>query len=322
MKAAVYDRYGAPDVVRIAEVPRPVPGPGDVLVRVRAASVTTADWRMRAAAFPGILWLPGRMITGFIRPKNRVLGLAFAGEVEATGAGVTRFAPGTRVFGFSGKGAHAEYLVMPATGAIAATPDRMGDSEAAALPFGAVSALVFLRDLAGVAPGDLIAVVGASGGVGAYAVQIARALGATVTGVASGGNRDFVLALGAQSFVDYREADFTEGTERYDLVFDTVGATDFARVRRVLAPHGLFLPLNFGLREVVQALWSRIRGGQRVRIGTSGDTAEDLGALKTLIAAGALRPVVERTYPLARITEAHADVEARHRKGVIVVIVP
>ena len=165
MRAAIYDRYGGPDVVHLADLPDPVPVRGEVLVRVRATSVTTADWRMRAAAYPGILWLPGRMITGFRRPKNPVLGLEFAGEVVGLGDGVSAPAPGTRVFGFSGKGAHAEYLVMPAAGPIVETPASLTDEEAAALPFGALSALVFLRDFAKVQPGQNVAVVGASGGV-------------------------------------------------------------------------------------------------------------------------------------------------------------
>ncbi|MCB2116454.1 MAG: NAD(P)-dependent alcohol dehydrogenase [Rhodobacteraceae bacterium] len=322
MKAAVYERYGGPEVVRLAEIDRPAPAPGEVLVRVRATSVTTADWRMRAAAYPGILWLPGRLMTGLTRPKNPVLGLEFAGEVAGLGEGAQAPAPGTRVFGFSGKGAHAEYLVMPATGPVVETPAGLSDEEAAALPFGALSALVFLRDFAKVRPGQSVAVVGASGGVGIYAVQIARALGATVTGIASGTNRDLVLELGAEHFVDYRAEDFTDSLARYDLVFDAVGAVDFARARRVLTPGGLFLPLNFGFREMMQALWAKIAGGPRLKIATSGDSAADLEVLKAMVAEGKLRPVIERTYPLERIAEAHAHVEARHRKGAVILTVP
>lgn len=322
MKAMVYDRYGPPEVVYEADVPDPAAGAGEVLVRVRASSVTTADWRMRAAAYPGILWLPGRLMTGLTRPKNRVLGVEFAGEVAALGEGVSAPAPGTRVFGFSGKGAHAEYLVMPASGPLVETPATLSDEEAAALPFGALSALVFLRDFAKVAPGQSVVVVGASGGVGIYAVQIARAMGAAVTGIASGANRDLVLGLGAAHFIDYRAEDFTTGAARYDLVFDAVSAVDFVRARRVLKPGGLFLPLNFGFREMMQALWAKIAGGPRLKIGTSGDAAADLEVLKGMIAEGKLRPVIERTYPLHRIAEAHAHVETRHRKGAVVISVP
>lgn len=321
MKAMVYDRYGPPDVLRAEDIPRPVPAVGEVLVRVRAGSVSTADWRMRAAAYPGILWLPGRLMTGLFRPRHRVLGVDFAGEIAAVGPGAGRFSPGARVFGFCGRGAHAEYLAMPEDAAIVATPEGLSDAEAAALPFGALSALVFLRDFGHVAPGQRVAVVGASGGVGAYAVQIARAMGASVTGIASAASRDFVRDLGADSFVDYREADFTAGTDRYDLVLDAVGATDFARARRVLVPGGLFIPLNFGFREMAQALWTRARPGPRVTIGTSGDRAEDLEVLKALIADGKLRPVIDSTWPLDRIAEAHAHVETRHRRGAVVVTV-
>ncbi|WP_347312742.1 NAD(P)-dependent alcohol dehydrogenase [Defluviimonas sp. SAOS-178_SWC] len=321
MKAIVYDRYGPPEVLHEADLPQPEPGPGEVLVRVRASSVTTADWRMRAAAYPGILWLPGRLMTGLTRPRNRVLGVEFAGEVAALGEGVSAPVQGTRVFGFSGKGAHAQYLVMPADGPIVETPATLSNEEAAALPFGALSALVFLRDFARIQPGQSVAVVGASGGVGIYAVQIARAMGATVTGIASGANRDLVLGLGAVQFIDYRAEDFTEGSVRYDLVFDAVGAVDFARARRVLKPGGLFLPLNFGFREMMQALWAKIAGGPRLKIGTSGDTAADLDVLKGMISEGKLRPMIDRTYPLEDIVEAHRYVEARHRQGAVVISV-
>lgn len=319
MKASVYDRYGPPDVLRIEDVAQPVAGPGEVLVRVRAAAVTTADWRMRAAAYPGILWLPGRLMTGFLRPKHRILGTDFAGEVAALGAGAGRFAPGQRVFGFSGRGAHAEYLAMPEAGAIVATPEGLADDEAAALPFGALTALVFLRDFAGLAAGQKVLILGASGGVGCYAVQIAKAIGAEVTGVASEGNLDLVRSLGAAHVIDYRVEDATAAAERYDLVFDTVGAVDFGRAKRVLTPDGLFLPLNFGGREIAQALRARITGGPRIRIAVSGDTAADLEVLKEMVAAGTLRPVIDRRYPLARIAEAHAHVETRRRRGAVVI---
>ncbi len=318
MKAIVYDRYGPPDVLHLADVPQPEAGPGEVLVRVRAAAVTTADWRMRAAAYPGILWLPGRMMTGFLRPKHPVLGTDFAGEVVAAGPGASRFRLGDRVFGFSGRGAYAEYLTIAENGAVAATPDALSDAEAVALPFGAVSALVFLRGFAQLEPGQDVLILGASGGVGCYAVQIAKAMGAVVTGVASAANLDLVRDLGADRAIDYRAEDPMAGTDRYDLVFDAVGATDFARARPVLKPRGLFLPLNFGGREIVQVLLGKITGGKRIAIGVSGDSGADLDALKAMISAGTLRPVIDRIYPLDGIVEAHTYVEARHRRGAVV----
>lgn len=318
MKASVYHEYGSTDVLRIEEVARPEPGPGEVLVRVRATSVTTGDWRLRAAAFPGLMAVPGRLMFGVFRPRRPILGGDFAGEVVETGAGVTRFAPGDRVFGVSGHGAHAEYVRMPESGAIHATPGEMTDEQAAALPFGGLAALTFLADFARVKPGERVLILGASGGVGSYAVQIARAMGAEVTGVASAGNLELVRSLGAHHVIDYGAQDPLRGA-RYDVVLDTVGVADFRRVRRVLDRGGRFVPLNFGTREIWQSLRTGLVGRRKVVIGVNGDSAEALARLIAYWRAGALRPVIDRVYPFAGIADAHAHVETRHRKGAVVV---
>lgn len=318
MKAIVYDSYGAADVVRMAEVAKPVPGPGEVLVRVHAATVTTADWRLRAAAFPGVLAVAGRLMFGVFGPRKKVLGNEFSGVVEGLGGGVSEFALGDAVFGFRQLGGHAEYLVMPASGAVLAKPAGLSHGEAASLPFGGLTALVLLRDFIGVRPGMKVAVIGASGGVGLFAVQIAKALGAEVTGVASGANREMVLGLGADRFVDYRTGDIAEGDTRFDVVLDTVGVTRFSRVRRILTAAGVFAPLNIGLREIGQALWTRIRGGKRVIAAVSGDTKADLAELVRLVLAARLRPVVAETFPLGQIVRAYGIVEGRHRSGAVV----
>ena len=317
MKAMITRRYGAPDVVEPAILPRPEPGPGELLIRVRAASVSTADWRLRAAAFPGIMQIPGRLMFGLTRPRKPILGMDFAGEIAATGAGVAGFAPGDRVFGFSGGGAHAEYLTMPAKGAVAPIPEGLEFAEAAALPFGGLAALVFLRDFGAVAPGQRVLILGASGGVGAYAVQIARQLGAHVTGVASETNHALLRELGAARTIDYRREDPLSGGP-YDLILDTLGATGFAAARRALTPNGLFLPLNFGLREMLQALRACLTGGRRIRLAVNEDKREDLDTLAALVRQGALRPVVDSRYPLEALPEAYAHVETRHRRGAVV----
>ncbi len=319
MKAIVYDRYGPPEVLRLAEAARPAIAARDVLVKVHATTVTTADWRLRAAAFPGVMQVPGRLMFGLLRPKNRVLGGEFAGEVAAVGAEVTRFAPGDRVFGFSGQGAHAEYLAVAETSAIAAMPEGLGAEAAAALPFGTLCALVFLRDYARLAAGQRVLVVGASGGVGCYAVQIAMALGAEVTGVCSAAHLDLVRRLGAAHVIDYRAEDFTQRGEQYDVILDTVGATSFARCMGALTAQGRFVPLNFGVTEMAQALATKITGGKRVVIGVNADTAEDLAVVKELVEAGQVRPVIDRSFPLERIADAYRLVETRHRKGSVVV---
>jgi NADPH:quinone reductase-like Zn-dependent oxidoreductase len=321
MEAAIYTRYGGPEVLRTAQTGRPAVGDDTVLIRVRASQVTAADWRMRASAFPGALWLPGRLHAGLFRPKRPILGTDFAGEVAEVGARVTRFRPGDRVFGFSGSGAHAEFLAIAESGCIGGIPASLGFEEAAALPFGALAALVFLRDFGGLKPGQRVLVTGGSGGVGVYAVQIARALGAEVTAAASAANLDLLRSLGAARALDYRAEDIAPAGAGYDLIFDTVGALGFARARRALKPDGLFLPLEFAGREMLQALWARLRGGPRIRLAINGDTPEDLKTLAAMVEAGELRPVIDRSYPLERIAEAHAYVQGRHRKGSVVITI-
>ncbi|MDA7427146.1 NAD(P)-dependent alcohol dehydrogenase [Primorskyibacter aestuariivivens] len=319
MKAAVYTEYGGPDVVRIKEIAPPEPGAGEVLIKVSHSTVTTADWRLRAAAFPGVLAVPGRLMFGLTRPRNPVLGSEFAGTVAALGAGVSAFAVGDAVFGFAPSGAHAEFLTHREDGAVLPLPDGVGAGEAVAVPFGGLSALVFLRDFANLQAGQNVLVVGASGGVGGYAVQVARLLGAEVTGVASGAREDMVRALGATGFVDYMTQDIAALHERFDVVFDTIGTMDFARARTLLKPKGVFVPLNFGLREVWQAFWSCFRGGQRVKIGVNEDRKPDLAVLRDWMAQGRLRAVVGARYALADIRDAHALVQGRHKQGAVVI---
>lgn len=321
MQAAVYERYGAADVLAVSEVPRPAVGEGDVLVAVAAASVSTADWRMRASAFPGGLWLPGRLMTGLFAPKRKILGTDFAGTVLEVGAGVTRWKVGDAVFGFSGHGAHAECLAMPQDGPIAGIPGALGFEEAAAVPFGALSALVFLRDFAKLESGQRILIVGASGGVGVFAVQLARHFGAEVTGVASGANFELVRDLGADRVIDYTREDFAAGGEAWDVILDTVGATSFAEARKALTPKGVYVPLNFGLREAAQAMITAIRGGPRIRLGVSGDTREDLKFVAGLLERGEIRAVIDNRYPLGAIAEAHRRVESRRKRGAVIIAV-
>jgi NADPH:quinone reductase-like Zn-dependent oxidoreductase len=319
MRAATYHRYGGPEVLRVEDVPLPPLADGTVRVRVHSSSVTTADWRLRASAFPGITWLPGRLMIGIRAPRKPILGGDFAGEVEAVGPAVTRFGPGDRVFGFSGFGAHAEFVALPESAAMAAMPDNLDFAEAAAVPFGALAALVFLRDFARIVPGERLLVLGASGGVGCYAVQLGRHLGAEVTGVASAGNLDLVTSLGAQHVIDYRSEDPFAPGRRYDVILDVVGATTFARCRPALEARGRFLPLNFGHREAMQALSTSMRSGQRVVIGVNKDTRADMEVIADLLGRGTLRPVIDRCYPLDQIADAYRLVEGRHRRGSVVV---
>jgi NADPH:quinone reductase-like Zn-dependent oxidoreductase len=322
MKAAVYEKYGPADVLEIREVARPEVKDNEVLVKIYATSVTTADWRLRASAFPGMFWLAGRMMFGLLSPKNKVLGSEFAGRVVSVGANVTRFKLGDEVFGFSEAfGAHAEYLAIPEDKAIARKPEGLGYEEAAAMPFGALCALVFLRDFAKIRPGQKVLIGGASGGVGVYAVQLAKHFGAKVTGVCSTANVDLVTSLGAGHVIDYKKEDFTRQPETYDLVFDTSGTTSFSKCKRALKPNGIFIPLEFSLREIVQSLVTSMTGGRKVVIGVNGDSQEDLAFIAGLAERGEIRAVIDRHYPLEQIADAHRRVESRHKRGSVVVTV-
>lgn len=319
MKAMIHRRYGPPEVLQPAELPNPVVGPADVLVRVVATSVTTADWRLRAFAVPPIFWLPGRLVLGIFGPRNPLLGRDFAGEVVEVGTEVKGFRPGDGVFGSSAGGSNAEYVSLPESSAITHMPEGLTFDEAAAVPFGALSALVFLRDFAKLRRSQRVLIVGASGGVGCYAVQFARLMGAEVTGVCSKRNADRVRALGATDIIDYKSVDWTTVTTRYDLILDAIGHFTFASSRRLLAPRGIFLPLNFGLKEMVQSMMNGVRAGQRVVVGMSGEQKADLEYIADLLTSKELIPVIDRVYPLSDLVSAHRHVETRHRLGAVVV---
>ncbi|WP_404402823.1 NAD(P)-dependent alcohol dehydrogenase [Pelagibacterium halotolerans] len=319
MKAAVYETYGPADVLEIKDVPRPEASETGVLVQVHASAVTSADWRMRASAFPGGLWLIGRLMTGLFAPRKKILGVAFAGRVVSVGAKADGFKLGDPVYGFSGSGGHAEYVAVEAAGPVVRIPEEIGYDEAATIPFGGVSALVFLRDFGKVAAGQNVLILGASGAVGAFAVQIAKHFGAEVTGVASTANVDFVRSLGADRVIDYTREDFAGGGAQYDIVLDTAGVARFARAKRVLKPEGVYVPLEFGLPTALHALWRSIAGGQRIAIGVSGDSKADLQVLNGLVEQGALRAPVAGQYRLDAIADAHRQVESRHSRGTVVV---
>lgn len=320
MKAAINTWYGGPEVVRLAETEAPRPKPDEILVRVNAAGVTTADWRLRAAAFPGVMQIPGRLMFGMFRPRNPVLGSDFAGSVTEVGANVSDFAPGDRVFGFSSGGAHAEYLTIKAGGAVLRIPADLADSDAAALPFGGLCALAFLEQYGEVRRGERVLIVGASGGVGSYAVQIAKALGAEVIGVASGANAEFVHGLGADGFVDYRTTDIRALGTSYDVIFDTIGVLDYPAAASQLRVNGRFVPLNFGTGDFLHLRRAR-RAGHRIVLQVNRDTKTGLARLVDLMAAGKLRPIVDRVYRFADIRGAYEHVESRHRKGAVVLAV-
>ena len=318
MRAMTYRQYGPAENVQPADLPRPEAGKGEVLVKIAASSVTTADWRLRASAFPGGLWLMGRLMFGLFRPRQRILGGEFAGRVVACGEGVTEFATGDRVFGFAGHGTHAEYVTVKASGCITKTPEGLSDTEAAALPFGGLSALVFLRDFAQLRPGEDVLIPGASGGVGLYAVQVAKALGANVTAVASTSKLEKLRDLGADRVIDYTRQQMSAAGRDYDVILDPAGFLPYTEGRKLLKPNGRFVALNFGCAEIGQLIAQKLTGGPRLVIGVNGDKKEDLEVLLEMVKEGALRPVVGHNLPLEDIQEAYRLVESRRRKGPVI----
>ena len=318
MKALTYQRYGGPEVLQITEVDTPVHDASEVLVRVMASGVNTGDWRIRAAAFPGIMAIPGRLMFGLVRPRDPRLGSEFSGVVESIGSSVTRFVEGDRVFGMvTSGGASAEYISVPEKGAIAKMPAPLSFEDAAGMPFGGLCALVFLGQHADLKPDQKVLIVGASGGVGAYAVQIAKALGAHVTAVSGPASQDFVVELGADEPVNYRETDIATLGERFDVVFDTFGAISPKVSRGLLAKGGLFLPLNFGLREIGALLLNSFRD-RKIHLAVNEDRMEDMVRLAELIDCGKLRPVVDKIFLFGEAAQAHAEVELRHKRGAVV----
>ncbi len=322
MKAATRRRYGPPEVLEIEEIERPAPKDNEVLVRIHATSVTSGDVRIRGFKGAGVFWLPLRLMFGVFRPRNPVPGMEFAGQVEAVGTNVMSFRAGEQVFGMTMGGANAQYVAVPDDGAIAAKPVPLSYEEAAALPFGALSALAFLRDIVRLRPGEKILVYGASGAVGVAAVQLAKHFGAEVTGVCSSPNVGLVRSLGADYVIDYTATDFTKGTGVYDVILDTVGGTTFSRSAGVLAPNGRHVFVTSQLPQLLQMLWTSMRRGKRVICGfSSGSSQSDLVLIKEMVEARVLEPVVDRVYPLEQIVEAHRYVDSGRKRGSVVVAV-
>ena len=314
----MHTSFGPPDVVQVVEKPVPALRRGDVLVKVHATTVTSAECAMRRGE---PRW--GRVVLGLRRPRPRLrtLGLEVAGVVESAGSGVTRFRPGDQVFGFTGfsVGGHAEYVRLPAEGSLCRKPESVTFAEAAAAVDGATTALFFLRDRAGVRPGQRVLVNGASGSIGTYAVQLAKHLGAVVTAVCGPSNVELVRSLGADEVVDYTERDFTADLDTYDVVFDTVTKSSFRRSRRALRRGGKYLPTT-GLANHLWA-WGTAFLGKRVVAGMSVDKRAALPFVSALLESGELRVVIDRTYPLSDIAAAHRYVDAGHKRGNVVIAV-
>ncbi len=325
MKAIVCDRYGPPESLRLADLPDPTLGPTDLIIRVRATPVNSADSRLRAFRMPSpIFSLIGRPVIGFTGPRRRVLGTEAAGTVCAVGTRVSRFRVGDDVVAVLGMrlGGHAELVRVRESSPIARKPDSLTFEQAAAVPFGALTALYHLRDLGRISAGSHVAVVGASGAVGAAAVQIAVHLGATVTGVCSAANAETVRSLGAHHVIDYTREDFTRHVGAYDVVLDAVGVTTFASCRAALKPAGRFLPVVMTGTELFQILTTSRSKGPRVVGGITPERQADLDLVMDLAARGVLKPLVDRTLPFGDFIEAHRRVDSGRKVGSVVLSLP
>ena len=317
MRAVVHDRYGAPDVLRLEEVERPVPNQDEVLVRVYATTVTRTDCGVRAAR-PFFI----RFFTGLLRPKQRILGMELAGEVEAVGAAVRAFAVNDEVFGVKGAGANAEWVCVRESACLAHKPSDVSFHEAAAVCDGGCSALSCLKQ-AGLREGQKIVIYGASGSIGSAAVQLAKRLGAEVTAVCNTKNVELARALGADKVVDYLEEDFTQRGETYDVIFDAVGKHSFRRCRHSLKPEGIYMTTDLGFlwHAPILALITRWIGDKRVKLGIANYKREDVLLLKELIEGGNYRPVIDRSYPLEQVVDATKYVETGQKTGNVVLTV-
>lgn len=260
---------------------------------------------------------------GYRKPRKTILGVEVAGEIEAVGKDVTRFKKGDAVFGIdsTGLGAYAEYKCMSEASGLVLKPVNLTYAEAAAIPNGALTALTFLKKLTNVQPGQKILIVGASGSVGSAAVQIAKHLGAEVTGVCSTANVELVKSLGADRVIDYTREDFAKSGQRYDIIFDTVGKTSFSKCKNALNPQGRYLAGTGGLPVFGQMFWTSIKGGQKVLAGLSSERQEDLVFIKELVEASKIKPVIDRRYPLEQTAEAHRYVDQGHKKGNVVITI-
>ncbi len=325
MKAIVHTKYGPPDELQLKEVEKPVPKDNEVLIRIHATTVTTSDCNVRNFTFvPKLFLLPARLfVFGVFRPRINILGIDLAGEIEAVGKDVKRFKKGDRVFGSPEPafGAHAEYICIPENGSLTKKPANTTWEEAASVPLAGYTALYFIRDLGKIQAGQKVLINGASGGIGTFAVQLAKYYGAEVTGVCSTTNLELVKSLGADKVIDYTKEDFTKSGETYDVIFDVVGKTSFSRCKSLLKIHGVYLVNLIELPELVQILWTSMIGSKKIKGGMAVSSVDNMIFLKELIEAGKLKSVIDRSYPLEQMAEAFRYVEQGHKKGNVVITV-
>lgn len=328
MKAVVYNEYGSPDVLHLAEVETPIPKDNEVRIKIHATTVNFGDLMVRNMksitpskfTMPLPLWLPTRLMFGFRKPRIKILGAEFAGDVEAVGKEVTQFKVGDSVFGYRGPsfGGNAEYLCVPEKSIVTLKPNNMSYEEAATVPYGSLTALNLLKKV-NIQPGQKVLINGASGAIGSRAVQLAKHYGAEVTGVCGTPRLEFVKSLGADHVIDYTTTDFTQSSETYDLIVDVLGKLSFGRCKSNLTENGIYLLASFKMKHLFQMLWTKMTSSKKVVCAMSFEKKEDLVALKEMVEAGTLTTIIDKTFPLEETSEAHRYVEDGHKQGYIVI---
>jgi len=323
MKAIVATQYGSPEVLQLKEVEKPTPKDNEILVKVHATTVTVADWRMRSFTVPPMLWLPARIALGLRNPRQPIFGVELAGEVETVGKDVKKFKAGDQVFASTLTekfGAYAEYKCLPEQAMVAIKPTNMTYEEAAAFPIGATTALRLLRK-GNIQRGEKVLIIGAGGSIGTFAVQLARHLGAEVTGVDGTRKLEMVRSIGANHVIDYTQEDFTKIGETYDVILDVPGKSSYSRSIKSLKQNGRYLLANPGLSHMLRGPWTSMRSSKKVIFGGANQKTEGLIFLRELIEAGKLKAVIDRCYSLEQIVDAHRYVETGHKKGNVVITV-
>ena len=320
MKAAVFTKYGSPEVVQIKEINKPTIKDNQVLVRVSATAVTSGDARIRGFNIPFGFRTLSRLIFGITKPRKQVLGVVFSGNVEEIGSGVTQFKVGDDVFGANNSFAtHAEYIAIPESEAFVLKPSKINHAEAASIPFGALTSLKFLRDFGKIQSGQKVLINGASGALGVYALQLAKYFGAEVTGVSSAANLELVKSLGADHVIDYTTADFTKNGETYDLIYDTVGKISFSQCKDSLNENGRLLLPVAGISQYFKMLSTALIGNKKVVAGVAIFNKKDLNTIKTLLETGEIKSVIGKSFPFENIAEAHRYVDSGRKVGSAVI---
>jgi len=321
MKAVICTKYGPPEVLQLSEVDKPIPNDNEVLIKIHATTVSSADGLMRKSES-----LMSRVILGFRKPRKKysIIGLELAGEIESIGKEVKRFRQGDQVFGFTGfnPGTYAEFKCMNEKGSLSIKPTNMSFEEAVSVVDGASTALFFLRDKANVQKGQKVLIIGASGSIGVFAVQLAKEFGAEITGVCGTSNLDQVKSLGADKVIDYTKEDFAASDEMYDVIFDTAGKSSFKHCKVSLTKNGIYMVTTGAMiKNYILTAWTKIASRKKFIFAMSVEKNEALRFIKEQIEAGKLRTVIDQTYPLEQIVEAHRYIENGHKRGNIVITV-